>query len=420
MRSLKLLSGVVSLAALLSAAGIASASASSPVAKDSSKSPITIALPYANYFVPPVKLAVAACAKEGVPIDIQQVNADYNDFNLKLDVEAQAGTAPDIAVQGLDEVGAMGQSQYVANLSTSIKGVSGFSKSDMPLLSVGDANGKLVSIPWGVSLPVVWINSTLFKAAGLNPNQKIQTWSQLATTARKLTDTSKKQYGVGIGLEEGWIPLNFLLSSGSNLTTNSGKVEFDNTAGLKAASYVNGLYTSGSAFPGDETQATAAFIAGHVAMMIMTSANVSSMTSAKFQWTAQPFPAMNATTPVKLAAGGVGVSVFAPKDLRAETMKAVQCLFQAPVLKSVVSLGYLPVRSDLSSTFATIDKSAPYEQALSQYNLVGPWYNFPGANGAQANTDFQNAWVQATQESKKPSSVLKAAATSIASVLNEQ
>jgi multiple sugar transport system substrate-binding protein len=403
--------------ATATAAGPGMAAARTSLASKSQTSTVTIALPYASFFDPPVKVAAAQCAKEGVTIKYTNVNADYNDFNLKMEVEAQSGTAPDLAVQGLDTVGFMGQSSYFTNLAPLTSGESEFSAKSMPLLEAGKASGKLVAIPWGVSLPVVWINKSLFKAAGVSATTPIKSWAQLASLAKKLTDQSKKQYGLAIGDSEGWIALNFLLAGGSNIVTSSGKVSFDNPAGVKVSQFLNGLFNNGSAFPGTETEGTQQFEAGHVAMWIATTSELPDVAkNAKFGWSAVPFPA-DAGKPVKLAAGGVGISMLAPQSDRAASLKAIGCLFGTPELKSVVGLGYLPVSGAHSSAFASIVTKTPFAQALTQYGDVGPWFNFPGQNGSEGNTTFDNAWNNAEQQHGNPAPTLSKAASQVNQIL---
>jgi multiple sugar transport system substrate-binding protein len=44
---------------------------------------------------------------------------------------------------------------------------------------LGVVNGDIYGIPWTLSTPVLFYNTDLFKAAGLNPQSPPTTWSQV-------------------------------------------------------------------------------------------------------------------------------------------------------------------------------------------------------------------------------------------------
>lgn len=51
-----------------------------------------------------------------------------------------------------------------------------------------DNEGKLVSMPFNSSTPVLYYNKDAFKAAGLDPEQPPKTWQKLAAAAKKIRD----------------------------------------------------------------------------------------------------------------------------------------------------------------------------------------------------------------------------------------
>lgn len=51
-----------------------------------------------------------------------------------------------------------------------------------------DNEGKLVSMPFNSSTPVLYYNKDAFKAAGLDPEQPPKTWQELAAAAKKIRD----------------------------------------------------------------------------------------------------------------------------------------------------------------------------------------------------------------------------------------
>jgi len=61
--------------------------------------------------------------------------------------------------------------------------------------------------------------------------------------------------------------------------------------------------------------------------------------------------------------------------------------------------------------------TSPYAAPWSQFDLVGPWLNFPGANGPRALERFNDAWIEAAQQSTEPRIVMDEAAVDIDALL---
>ena len=375
--------------------------------------PIRIVSPYAPYFVPPLKAAAKACqAKTGIRTKVEGVNATYEELNLKILLDAVAGKPPDLAVQGLNTVIPMAENNFVVDLAPLAARVKTFNAKVMPTRNAGVVNGRLVSMPWGVSVPVLWINKDLFQKAGMDPDAPIRSWADLAKAAAALTNPAAEQYGIAFGMSNGWIPLQYLLNSGSNLLDSKGGVAFNNAGGRRAIAFQNQLYRSGSAYPGNEEQATQSFTAGKTAIFVATTSNLPAFEKdAKFAWSALPFPSAQAGGKLTLAAGGAGISMFAPRSRRAAAFEVMKCLFDPKILRLVVKdLGYLPVRSDISNQLLSgLATKPPFSAALPVYRSLVPWYSFPGANSIQALQIFVDAWTKA-QRSEDPAKDLDMAA----------
>jgi multiple sugar transport system substrate-binding protein len=380
---------------------------------------ITIGMSYGTYFKPPVDTASAICQKKaGITIKSLPDPADYNAYDLKLQLQAAAGKAPDLAVQGLDEVISMGGNQYVTNLSSHVKGNPLYSTKTMPAIAAGNVGGRQVTIPWGISTPVIFVNPALFKAAGISSTTPFATWADVQAAALKLTSKQDGQYGVALADQEAWMPLQFLLNAGSNFTDAKGHPTFNDANGLAAAKLLQGLYTSGAALAGTDDQGIDAFAQGKAAMFVGSTSFFPSLAKTKFTWTTMPFPNVRAGVKKKIAAGGAGISVFATGSRRALALKALDCLFAPTVIRDVVlKLGYMPVRSDVSSLLEPgLLTTPPYAAAFAEMPLVVPWYAFPGKQGAQALKQFDDAWEKAIQTDGDPKPGLDSAASSIASL----
>ncbi|MBU0493682.1 MAG: ABC transporter substrate-binding protein [Chloroflexi bacterium] len=84
-------------------------------------------------------------------------------------------------------------------------------------------DGKLYSMPFNTSNPVLYYNKTLFKEAGLDPEKAPRTWAEVAEYSRKLTkkDASGKvtQYGSAFAFY-GWFVEQFIAVQGGYYVNN--------------------------------------------------------------------------------------------------------------------------------------------------------------------------------------------------------
>jgi sn-glycerol 3-phosphate transport system substrate-binding protein len=65
-------------------------------------------------------------------------------------------------------------------------------------------DGKMLSMPFNSSTPVLYYNKTAFKKAGLDPNKPPKTWPELAAAAKKCMDAGVVKYGFSVGWQS-WV-----------------------------------------------------------------------------------------------------------------------------------------------------------------------------------------------------------------------
>jgi sn-glycerol 3-phosphate transport system substrate-binding protein len=140
---------------------------------------------------------------------IETFQGGYEDAAAKLQQSVAAGTAPEIAmierafVERFAAANALVDlSPYLAKAGLSkdmfVKGLMGYSEYNN--------DGKLVSVPFNRSTPILYYNKTAFKEAGLNPDKGPENWDQLKEYATKLTrkdGTKTIRYGLTWPIETG-------------------------------------------------------------------------------------------------------------------------------------------------------------------------------------------------------------------------
>jgi multiple sugar transport system substrate-binding protein len=409
----------VALSAIVATSAFLLAGCSAGSAAPADDSPIQIWVPYPETFEAGIKAAADACTADGTPVEVTAFDLSYGELDLKVQAEAQAGNVPDLVVEGLNSLIPLGTNDFVADMAPLAAGDDTVNDEIMPALAAGQLDGKQLIVPWGISVPAIFVNTDLFTEADVDP-ESLTDWASVQDAATKISALGGERFGISFPQQEGWLPLQYLLTAGTELIGSDNQSVFNDDAGDAAIEYFNGLYTSGAAFPGDEKASSEAFASGEVGMFVGSSGYISSYKEATFDWTTVAFPPIKAGGDVRTAAGGAGIAMFAPSERQAAAWEALKCTMAPDVLGTyaVEAAGYMPVRSDMASSLAPgLLDTAPYAAPWEQFGLVGPWLNFPGANGPRALERFNEAWIEAAQHSSDPASIMDAAAADIDGLL---
>lgn len=154
------------------------------------------------------------------------------------------------------------------------------------ILGYYSIGGKLYSMPFNTSNPILYYNKDMFKAASLDPNKPPRTFDEVAQYAAKLTkkDSAGKvtQYGYSMAIY-GWFFEQLLaVSGGYYLDQNNGraglatKATFNSPEGVKILTWWKQMFDQGIlgnyGRPTAETQK--AFDAQQTAMMIESTAGL--------------------------------------------------------------------------------------------------------------------------------------------------
>jgi sn-glycerol 3-phosphate transport system substrate-binding protein len=156
-------------------------------------------------------------------------------------------------------------------------------------------DGKLNSLPFNTSTPIVYYNKDAFKKAGLDPEKFPTTFKAFSETAQKLTvknGAETTQYGAGIAIY-GWFFEQLTATHGAYLVDNENgrkakatKSLADQKEGQDILNWLNEMVKEGSAINlGRKTADTqAAFTAGKIAITMDSTAALAGILSAsKFE-----------------------------------------------------------------------------------------------------------------------------------------
>jgi sn-glycerol 3-phosphate transport system substrate-binding protein len=272
--------------------------------------------------------------------------------------------------------------------------------------------GKLYSMPFNSSTAVMYYDKNAFKAAGLDPNQKVWTYSQILAAAKKLTtkDASGKIVHAGISFydyawffEEALAAQNALHSSPDNgRTQRASKYVFNNDAGVKWLEFQKQLVSNGTALyygANGSASADADFLTGKSAMTFESIAslrnfvNTAKKNGGKVDVGVAYIPRDDAFTQGRTIVGGASLWVTnkGTKEQQDGAWDFIKFTIQ-PEIQAFWSsnTGYVPVRLstyNLSDMQATLTKYPQFQVAVDEIRSSQPnVYNAGSVTGNMLTT----------------------------------
>ncbi len=183
---------------------------------------------------------------------IETFQGGYEDAAAKLQQSIAAGTVPEIAMIERAFVERFAAANALVDLTPYLT-KAGLSK-DMfvkGLMGYSEYNndGKLVSVPFNRSTPILYYNKTAYKEVGLNPDKGPENWAQLKEYAEKLTKKEggkTVRYGLTWPIETWYFKAMVAQLGGRTINEKRTDVGFaDNGTGVAVLTYWADLKNSG-------------------------------------------------------------------------------------------------------------------------------------------------------------------------------
>ncbi|MGY5804797.1 extracellular solute-binding protein [Rhizobium hainanense] len=255
-------------------------------------------------------------------------DGDYEAVTAKAVASVAAGRPPAMMVTGwkfgyfakrtlgardLREINAAKAEAILANFRSSV----------LPLVTI---DGAVIGLPWAMSTPITYINSDMWKAAGLDPNlPETPDTKWLYETARKLDASLKGKhptYRSPISLSNNeWTSQSFIQNAGGFIIDPDGKLALNSPEAIAGMTEYCAPAHEGLWLPVSDKEQTAAFQAG--ALAICTTSSTAAVTF--------PFGAAKAVTtkfpglsghPRKMNSGGNFLAVYTRNKEQAEASLA--------------------------------------------------------------------------------------------------
>lgn len=306
-------------------------------------------------------------ANPDIEVEVQYVGS-YEEILAKTVASLQAGTPPHVVQLNEISTKKMIDSGVIVPVEDLIKKDPSFDKNKLlpQVKNYYSIGGKLYSMPWNSSTPLLFYNKTLFKQVGLDPNKPPRTFSEVIAYAKKLVKKDEKGNIVRTGITwplyawffEQWMAEQnkLLVDNNNGRTGNPTKVLFNNDAGLKIMEFWNTLTKEGlmiNTKKGDWTAARQLFISQTVGMIITSTSDVALLTSEAqkqgFEIGAAYIPIPDGVQRAGVIIGGGSLWIIKQRN-QAEidaAWKLVKYLADVdPQIEWHKGTGYFPVRLD--------------------------------------------------------------------------
>lgn len=289
--------------------------------------------------------------------------------------------------------------------------------------ALGVINGHTYAVPYVFSTPVLWINATLFKAAGLDPTKPPTTWAEAKTDALAIVKKTSKN---GIYLDcttkgaGDWCFQSLVRSAGGGVMSADGKqLTFGEAPAVAAVAMAQDLVKSGATPNLSQAQAWEDFSRGNIGMLLETSALQGTFLAAsaagKWELSAAQEPSFG-TSPAIPTNSGSGLSIFSTTpDKQRAAWELIKFLTSDAAYKVIsTQIGYLPLRPSLTTDPNGLQAWAALHPTLLQPNLdqltrLQSWRPFPGANYQQIVDIMMSAAESSIYQGKDAAATMLAA-----------
>jgi multiple sugar transport system substrate-binding protein len=388
--------------------------------------------PFAAILALTTLLAVSACASPAAPEESEPVTITFSSYNYGTQGAAGAGTQVllDRFAELHPEITVVPEAVPVADVLTKTKtavaaGIApdvvqlGYSKlaealETLPVQSIeeiaGDEweghvegitpgpvatglwEGTVHALPYTISVPTMFYNADLFRAAGLDPDDPPVTIDDVRDAAEAITEAG--HHGVYFGIADtgksDYLTQSVIDSAGGATVDENGKVTLDSRVAIEAITEVQSLTTDGLQPAVAVEDALAAFSAGELGMLVVSTAvlgNLQAAAAGTFELRTAGFPSFGDGHPTHSGAALVVLSEDEAKQHAAwEFVKFLTSEEGYTIITS--QIGYLPLRpaliedpDGLAPYFAENDLLLP---TLAELASMSPYRSFPGSKANQA------------------------------------
>ena len=240
----------------------------------------------------------------------------YSDAAEKISANLLTGTAPDVALISAAPLYTGARGDYT--IETLIEDPE-FDKDDIfeGVWEYAMYDGRICSIPYGISVPVLYYNKDIIEAAGIDmATEAPKTWDDLYALAERAQangniNNSTAFYGFEVN-DAPWLFKSMLNQNGNSIidTDNGNAPVYNDAAAAEVAEFWQKLAVNGLMPVAEHSNADKSFLAGNVAFNVSSSIRLARWTDGTVNYGVLPMPSFAEES---VALGGNMLTLF-PKD----------------------------------------------------------------------------------------------------------
>lgn len=142
-----------------------------------------------------ISAVVSAFNRSHPQVHIKLTIIPVNNFVQKFGIAVAGGSGPDLASIDVAYMPLFAESGVLADLTARAHRLSYFDQFDRSHIDNSTYRGHLYGLPFSGDASVLFYNTALFRAAGLNPDNPPRTWAQILTDAERVTATGHGREG---------------------------------------------------------------------------------------------------------------------------------------------------------------------------------------------------------------------------------
>jgi multiple sugar transport system substrate-binding protein len=341
-------------------------------------------------------------------------NLAFTDFNQQVTTAIAGGVTPDLMIVDNPDNARYAAAGALADLTDYVKA---WGQGDQFLPGPWNSTiwqGKNYGIPLGSNTVVLWINTDMATAAGLDINNPPKTWDEFETWAQKMTDPAKGVYGTALLAKKDetgtFLFLPWVLQNGGTLAT------LDSPDSIAALAFWTDLVKKGYAPKTAVTDGFAEiyqqFTTGKAAMMISGTWNVATISkdAPDLKWEVATLPYTKQPASSLGGENWVMFNASKQKDGAWAFLKFVTDVAYGTKLTDC--MGYIPSRKDVLAQVAAKSANDPTTQVFLK-QMESAEARGPLPNWSDVSAFIQEAIQEALTGQKTPEQAMKDAAAQI-------
>lgn len=257
------------------------------------------------------------------------------------------------------------------------------------VLALGKVDGKTYGLAFNASLPIIYFNEQLVKAAGGDPTKMPDTWDAMLALAAKIRTAGPDVAGIAYNIHDwpdDWLFRSMILQAGGSMLDASEQASgVGGPVGLKTMRNLRKMVTDGNMPLIDWDQSRQQFIAGKIGIFADTPARLRQVTDLigdKFTLRTCIFP-IDDKANGGLPTGGNAAIITAKDAAKQKAAWEFLKFVTGPEAQKIVveGTGYMPTNARAGAPEYLgrfYDANPNFRTVFSQAGRAKPWQGYPG------------------------------------------